>query len=109
MTTAAKRLDLLDLAEFSTAHMTLDDSIILDGVASGWRELGITVAAYSEGYFLHVSIDPDYLARTLERMTEAGLSEAFRKLYRECAEQKIAVIRFDRDADKQEEFEVFDW
>lgn len=99
----------LDMAEFSTRHMTLNDSIILDGVASGRRELGIIVAKYDCGYFLHVSIDPDYLDRTLESMEEAGLSEAFRKFYRECSEQTVAVIRFDCDADKQKGFEVFDW
>jgi hypothetical protein len=102
-------IETLDMAEFSTGHMTLNDSTILDGVASGGRRLGITVAKYDGGYFLHVSIDQDYLDRTLKSMEEAGLSEAFRKLYRECSEQMVVVIRFDCDADKQKGFEVFDW
>ena len=94
-------------AEFSTAHITRKDGQLLQTVTA--KELRLTVASYDAGAFFHVATDADYLEETLEALAKAGFSEAFRRIYRECGEAGIAILRFDADAPVHEDFTCFDW
>jgi hypothetical protein len=105
-----KFTEIQRFAVVTTGHITLEDSKILAMAAK--RDQGTAVLPivfdYPYGWFVHVP-PAGGLEAEMERNKKCGLSEAYRRLIRECCEQGIHFLRLDQDGDTIDGLEYFDW
>ena len=105
------------ILDLSTAHITNDDSAILDSYADSgadritkYPSQALVVYPHAEyGYLVSCSQSGCELRDTLQNMSVAGFSKEFIAIFEAAATQGMAYILLDRDAPQCEELPVFDW
>lgn len=91
------------LADVSTAHITKNDSDLLESAAEGHPELTV----YSDEYGFLVGTwvveqDPQILI-------DLGFSLQFVKILEHASKQKMAYVNFDCDGERYEELKEHKW
>ena len=101
-------------AECSTAHVSLDDSELLDRYARdiGRSELArkapIRVADTGYGWAVFLMTDAEMALTVKEEILADGASEAMAALFIAAAKRGFAVLILDRDADEVEGLPTFE-
>lgn len=87
--------------ELSTAHITAQDAEDLATLSARFP-----ISVYEEGFFISVPLDPECFR---EFLSEVGLSEMLRAILRWAHENRVPLVRLDRDADVFEQLPTSDW
>jgi hypothetical protein len=97
-------MDVYKYADISTAHITPQDNDLLGKMAYTNIIPEIVVYDYEYGYFVPVPSDNNE-----EQLRKVGFSEAFLSLLKRCRQEKIMLIRIDKDAPEADDLETFEW
>jgi hypothetical protein len=95
--------------DLSTSHITENDSLRLKRAAKQKSPTDLIVREYEEGFFIHVPLGVADNTDTVNHMIANGYSLAMVALFRLAKEQRLGLIRLDRDGTVVEELEHFNW